>query len=102
MPCAGILCPHPELKRFHFTCLYCRWRREYLGRWTRPSKWFTCCIPWLTNERRFAKLMIDPRGHMLMFRIVAIVGIIKTASHFPRRYRRKLVNLCELLANLTW
>lgn len=114
--CAGILCPFPELKRFHLTCFYCRWRRAYLGKWTIPPYWIDYTIPWnlvtwiALNEKgeavghhlQWRTLKIDPRGHFTMLRCSAIVTLDKIMLHF-RRSKKPLMEFCEFLANYpTW
>jgi hypothetical protein len=112
--CAGILCPHPELKRFHFTCLYCRWRRVHYGKLSKPPYLISYIIPWklkryavlnaqnevVAFKIRWHKILIDPRGHCTMLRCAAIM----TLDKIVRRWRwtaKPLMEFCEFLANYT-
>lgn len=110
--CAGKLCPHPELKRFHFTCLYCRPRRRHLGKWTRPPRWINYTNPWKVEHFAFLDkqnhpqsyvtmwhtIEIDPRGHFTMLRCAIIVALDKIMNRF-RRTEKPLMEFCEFFAN---
>lgn len=109
--CAGILCKYPELKRFRFSCLYCRYRRKYLGKWTLPPYWIDYTVPWTLGYSAIVKeqklvalrkmwfyLKIDPRGHFTLLRCSAIVALDKIMKRF-RWTEKPLMEFCELLAN---
>lgn len=110
--CAGILCPHLELKRFHFTCLYCRWRRKHVGKWTVPPYWIDYTLLWAVEryavfnrqgklvafQDRWQAVKIDPRGHFTMLRCASIVLMDKVMKRF-RWTRKPLMEFAEFLAN---
>lgn len=101
LPCAGKLgnCPK-HLKRFSFTCLYCRWRRMHYGKWTLPPFWIDYTIPWFilryivlnqkTGEvkviQTWKTLKIDPRGHLVKLRCAIIATILRLAKPFSCFY----------------
>lgn len=122
MWCAGRLgkCPKDELFRFHLTCLYCRWRRAYLGKWTKPKYWIEYTyrslykIEYLQRVTRggfeytarngaplkvisYSNVLIDPRGRFLKLRIAAILTIDKLMK--LTGIGKPLVEACEFLAN---
>jgi hypothetical protein len=125
LSCAGKLgnCPD-DLRRFRFTCLYCRWRRAYYHGWIKPSYWIkytyrssvkTVVTSTLTvdgAEYRLASgrhfkhvlshyVLIDPRGHFTMVRCAAVVMFDRVMRWLG--FRKPLVEFCEFLANYpTW
>ena len=130
MPCAGKLgnCPK-TLNRFHWSCLRCRWRWDFLGKWTNPPFWITYARVWryarsCTKTRiMVVNLLIDPRGHLVNLRCAVIVALMKLAEHFPIllpsntcfcftcrpdrehihlvRVRKYFVTVCEFFATIT-
>lgn len=76
LPCARFLCKQ-DLRRFHVTCLYCRWRRRWLGKFT-WGKMVTWVLPWSESDAPEA-IQIDQRGHGLMLRCCFIIVLIRLA-----------------------
>jgi hypothetical protein len=123
MWCAGLLgnCPPAvALKRFRFTCLYCRWRRQWIGKYSPPPFWIKYTYRSLFKTKRvkryvadgkeysrvdggdliiteFHILRIDPRGHFTPARIAAIIVLDKIMKH-TKQYK-PFVECAELLAN---
>ena len=121
LPCAPILCEtDPRWKgyrmlRFHITCLWCRLRRIWLGKWTAPTRWVKLDLPWsfIESGESFT-LLIDPRGRFKMLRCSAILVLMKIAfaiftrtaalsGKAKKTVRRilfwSILNLMEFLAN---
>jgi hypothetical protein len=121
MWCGGELCKE-NLNRFHFTCLYCRWRRKYLGKWTDPPYWIE--YSYLSQTKTFYTnsyndkyknleyyssdgskfeitehwtLRIDPRGYFTKLRCAAIIVLDKIMLKFS--LGKPFVELCEFLSN---
>lgn len=119
--CAGKLGNCPKgLNRFRFTCLYCRWRRQYYGNFHPPPFWIKYTYKSLWHEEFVTRLVqngleftrkdgglfkhvksinvkIDPRGHFTSLRCAAIIvldGIMKVSN-----VKKPLVEFCEFLAN---
>jgi len=125
LPCAGKLgnCPQ-NLHRFHFTCLYCRMRRRYAGKYATPPQIITYQYKWsihhmaLVNEngqilaykKVWRHLNIDAVGHFVMFRCAVILVLDRVMQFLMRNNRsgssRKekfFLNLSEFFANYpTW
>jgi hypothetical protein len=122
MWCAGRLgnCPPVASKRFRFTCLYCRWRRQWIGKYTPPKFWVKYTYhslyhTWKTKRfvrdgkeytrldggdlliTNYKTLLIDPRGHFLMYRISAIMVLDKIMLY--TKHYKPFVEYAELLAN---
>jgi hypothetical protein len=123
MWCAGRLgnCPtRVASRRFRFTCLYCRWRRQWLGKYTPPKFWIKYTYRSLYRTERVKHyiaegkeysrvdggdiiitkshtLRIDPRGHFTSLRIAAIIVLDKTMK-LTKQYK-PFVEWAELLAN---
>lgn len=110
---------HPELKRFHFTCLYCRWRRRHYGKLSDPPFWIEYTYKSLVKTvykrqhirngllfevsdgsplkiTKYFTVKIDPRGHFTGVRcaIIIVLDNIMKASGI----RKPLAELCELFA----
>lgn len=129
MPCAGKLgnCPQ-NLKRFHLTCLKCRQRWKYTGKWTNPPYWIEYAKIWhFKHTHRLNRvcvfiLLIDPRGHLLQLRCAVIVALLRLAELLPMRLpnrchchrcypdqskikvfrpRKYIASLCEFFACIT-
>lgn len=115
--CAGKLgnCPK-NLRRFRFTCVYCRWRRRHYGKFSSPPRWITYTL--LMSVAKYAAvdkngqvqayktvwktIPIDPRGHFTMFRC-AIIMVFDRIMVRWRRTVKPLLNFCEFFANYpTW
>ena len=112
------------LQRFHFTCLYCRWRRKWRGKYCKPSFWIKYTyrnhnITYFTKEHRVGgavfytnngtplkvmlnfTLLIDPRGHFTAWRCATIITLDKMIRMFKRK--RPFVEIAEFFANYpTW
>ena len=109
-----------ELKRFHLTCLYCRWRRSYLGKYVKPAYWIKYTylnhsVTYRTKTHRcngkiytlsnggylmvqmYFTLHIDPRGHFTRLRCAAIVTLDKMVKLF--HCKKPFVEIAELLSN---
>ena len=107
MWCAGRLgnCPECVGTRFHMTCLYCRWRRRHIGKFTDPKYWIKYTyLSWyrvsivkkyVCDGKEYSRadggylriqknitLLIDPRGRFLRFRCAAIILIDKLMCRF--------------------
>jgi len=119
--CAGKLGNCPEtVKRFRFTCLFCRWRRRLYGKFSDPPYWIDYTYESSIRERfvsRYVKnglifrvrdgrplkvtsyrtLKIDPRGHFTSLRcaIIIILDSIMNVLHVGK----PLVEVCEFFAN---
>jgi hypothetical protein len=137
LPCAGklgncnigkstaVMKANPsELKHFHFTCLYCRWRRALKGKWTNPAfivkyTYRNHQVTYLTKEYVVGNLAyyasdgsplqvtlnytleIDPRGHFTNLRYAAIIILDKMIKLF--RWKKPFVEFAEFLSNYpTW
>jgi hypothetical protein len=137
LPCAGKLCgcnigkatpvmkANPnELKRFHFTCVYCRWRRKYFAHYVTPKYWIRYTylnhgVTYFTYAYRhdgyvyrasngaklkvtmYFTLEIDPRGHFVKARCAAIILIDKLIKLL--HMKKPFVEIAEFLANYpTW
>lgn len=96
--CAGKLGNCPQgLTRFRFTCLYCRWRRRYYGKFVTPSYW----IEYMLTARAWNPvriLKIDPRGHFTMLRCSVIVALDKIMRRCTW-LEKPLLEFCEFLSN---
>lgn len=123
--CAGRLgnCP-TTVSRFRFTCLWCRWRREWYGKFEKPPFWieytYACpvCVRLMKSvERRgllftaphgrmlkvtvHRTLKIDPRGHLTSLRCAVVMVLDKVMKRLG--YVKPFVEFCELFANYpTW
>lgn len=123
--CAGKLgnCPK-NVARFRFTCLFCRWRRQFYGKFHEPPYWIKYVYKSLFQEETTHRLvidgleytrrdggkvkhkvyfsvLIDPRGSFLFLRCATIIVLdnIMKALHI----RKPLVECCEFVANYpTW
>lgn len=120
LPCAGKLgnCPK-NVKRFRFTCLYCRWRRQYYGNFSRPPFWiqytfksvFRTFLTYryvkngLVYEDKHGRLLrvtsrhtlkIDPRGHFTSLRCATISVLDEIMS--VTKASKPLSEFCEFLA----
>jgi len=122
--CAGKLgnCPAKlARKRFRFTCLYCRWRRLFYGKFVYPPFWIhytfkaqfqitlTNCYVSDNNTTyksqsgkqfelvSWRTLHIDPRGHFTPLRcaIIIILDNIMKTLHIEK----PLTEFCEFFAN---
>lgn len=113
-----------ELKRFHLTCIYCRWRRTYLGKYKKPKRWITYTylnhsVTYLTSAYKhggyvyrlsnggklkitiYFTLKIDPRGHFTPLRCAAIVTLDKLIKLC--RTKKPFVEIAEFISNYpTW
>lgn len=105
------------IHRFHFTCLFCRWRLQWLGKWTMPKKWVKWYLPWSFKESQNCfEILIDPRGHFKMFRCCSIIVFCAIAFKMfnlttnlhgkSKRAARAIlftpaVNIMEFIANVT-
>jgi len=113
-----------ELKRFHFTCLYCRWRRRYLGKFQSPKYWihytylnhtvthytreyisggkaYTLSNGGLLRVEIAFTLLIDPRGHFTRARCACIQVLDKMIKLFHSK--KPFVEFAEFFANYpTW
>ena len=121
MWCGGKLCKE-NINRFHLTCLYCRWRRKYLGKWTNPPYWIEYTylsqdvvtvtdsfkdkysgLEYYTADGkkfRFVEkftLRIDPRGMFTAIRCAAIMVIDKIMLKF--KLGKPFIEVCEFLSN---
>jgi len=110
--CAGILCPHPELKRIHLTCARCCWRRRYYGKFVDPPKWIFYRFFWdkerwavidvhgriMGFQDKWTTIRIDPRGHFVMLRCSIIVTLDKIMAKI-RWIRKPFMEVCEFFAN---
>lgn len=110
--CAGILgtcnIDTAGSQRFHFTCLYCRLRREFYGKWIKPRYYINYTyVNYITvkKTKRFVRgnyeytasnggyltvtdvwtLKIDPRGHFTRLRCCAIIVIDKMLKYIRRK-----------------
>jgi hypothetical protein len=119
--CAGKLgnCP-ASVKRFRFTCLYCRIRRQFYGKFTNPSYWIN--YTYKSNYKvyyvdgfvrdgvkyeasgggkikkvDFTTVLIDPRGRFTMLRCAAIMVLDRIMAAVG--LHKPLEELCEFLAN---
>ena len=119
--CAGKLgnCPK-TVKRFRFTCLACRWRRRFYGKFSDPPYWINytyvssvrkqlvnCFVQdGLTFKARtggqletttWTTLIIDPRGHFTSLRcaIIMVLDWFMKALHIEK----PLAEFCEFFAN---
>ena len=111
---------HVAKKRFRFTCLYCRWRRQWIGKYTPPPYWIkytyvslykTVKVKTYRFENvefyrsdggyltflRYKTLSIDPRGSFTAWRCAAIKVLDKVM--FKTGQYKPFVEFCELLAN---
>ena len=118
--CAGKLGTCPQVNRFRFTCLYCRSRRRFYGKFTDPPYWidYTYISKIVTEQvdelvqdgvvyraldggklivEYFTTVKIDPRGKWTMFRCAAIIVFDKIMSKIG--FHKPLEEVCELLAN---
>lgn len=123
--CAGKLgnCPE-DITRFRFTCLSCRWRRRFYGKFVDPPFWieytyksqvreelvdyfvndglvFTAADGGKLKHISYPKLKIDPRGHFTSLRcaIIIVLDEVMKATHVGK----PLVEFCEFFANYpTW
>lgn len=93
--CAGILCEH-QLKRFHWTCFFCRTRRRHLGKWTDPPFYWHYQLPWDKSR----ELLIDPRGRFVWQRCIIIIVLERIVAKF-NRFHKPLHSFCEMLAAIT-
>ena len=107
--CAGKLgnCPEVAKKRFRFTCLYCRWRRAYYGKWKKPPYFIDYTYTSLVTSRLcdafihdgkeyrradggkflhtfYLTCWIDPRGHFTQLRCCAIIVLDKIMKLFAK------------------
>lgn len=117
LPCAESHWGCWYIKRFHVpTCLFCRWRRERMGKWIKPAYFIDyvyLSMDWLygplvasVNGKHFilgyqqvpTTLKIDPRGHFTMLRCSAIVALDKLAYKLKLRNNHRLANICEFIA----
>lgn len=119
--CAGKLgnCPS-NLTRFRFTCLYCRWRRHYYGKFTVPPFWIEYVYKSLFTVQfvnqlrrgnivykapegkklkytRRVTLKIDPRGCFTAVRCAIIMVLDNLMKKF--HIKKPLAEFCELFAN---
>lgn len=129
--CAGRLkdCPK-NVNRFRFSCLSCRLRRKYYGKYSEPSYHIKYTyknivrhflVDYYVNGgyayrslsgrklyvRRHYHVLIDPRGHFTRFRCAAIqvldnlLGLTRWKQFFGNN--KPLVEFAEFLANYpTW
>lgn len=124
--CAGKLgnCPK-DVKRFRFlTCLGCRWRRRFYGKYRNPPFWIsyvykssisTSIVGFAVingvkyrsadggglKRTTWFELRIDPRGHFTMFRCASI--IVLDSVMMVLGHRKPFVEFCEFLAHYpTW
>jgi hypothetical protein len=113
-------CPK-DVDRFRFTCLSCRLRRQYYGRFKEPAYYvkytFKSILLWylldsyvvgrykytsrsgrplILKRRHF--LRVDPRGHFLAWRMAAI-KVLDCMMMWIRPRTRPLVEFAEFLAN---
>lgn len=122
--CAGKLCKGADgeaaKRRFRFTCLCCRWRRKYLGKFVDPPYWihYTYLSQYQTRivdsykhngyvyrlksgkklqVTTYSTLKIDPRGHFTALRCAVIIALDKIMKQF--HIGKPLVEICEFLAN---
>jgi len=119
--CAGKLGNCPKwVKRFRFTCFYCRWRRQLYGKYSDPPFWIDYTYKSSVRTRlvdRYVKnglifevrdgrplkvttyktLKIDPRGHFTSLRcaIIIVLDEVMKALHVGK----PLVEFCEFFAN---
>jgi hypothetical protein len=110
--CAGILCPHPELKRIHVSCPYCRWRRKYYGKFIEPAKWIFYTVRWKKDRyavmtrtgkivgymEAWTTIKIDPRGHFTRLRCSAIMVLDRIVEKCLW-IKKPLMEFMEFLAN---
>lgn len=122
MWCAGRLgnCPTVATKRFRFTCLYCRWRRIWLGKYKHPKHYIKYTYRSLGSTRRvksyrqngyeyrrsdggdliiteYRTLRIDPRGHFTAPRCAAIIIIDKIM--LKTKLYKPFAEFAELISN---
>jgi hypothetical protein len=113
-----------EMYRFHFTCLFCRWRRWWLGKFNGtflngilvPVKFVKWYLPWSAAAGNIQEMIIDSSGHCKMLRCSAVIVFVNMAYRVfkliaklpPKSHRvaRKWlmapwVNLAELVSNVT-
>lgn len=121
--CAGRLayCPS-DVKRFRFTCLFCRWRRSYLGKYKVPPEYVKYTYKSLYREvlvkeyitrfgspirmqaanggclkiKQYYYVLIDP-GRFLMLRC-SIIRVLDAVMGYLKR-GRPFVEFCEFFAN---
>ena len=123
--CAGKLGSCPEdVDRFRFTCLFCRWRRRYYGKFTDPTFWieyayksqiceeivdyfvkdgliFTATNGGKLRHTIYPTVKIDPRGHFTSLRCATIIVLDEIMKALG--VGKPLVEFCEFLANYpTW
>jgi hypothetical protein len=115
--CLGKLagCGAEKNPRFHVTCLWCRTRRRFIGKFTEPPYWvfYTYTSWWAVNYVRKHvvgdrvimrsdggwfkieypyRLRIDPRGHFLMPRCAVIIWIDRLMLKFGVGYKKTVRN----------
>jgi len=120
--CAGQLgnCTS-NVKRFRFSCLFCRWRRRYLGKFVDPPYWIQ--YTFLSRIRqsygktfvhkgveykapdgtffiinKLETVKIDPRGRFTGFRCASIIVFDYIMKMLPR-LEKPFAEFSELLAN---
>ncbi|MDH5786984.1 MAG: hypothetical protein OEZ40_01650 [Candidatus Bathyarchaeota archaeon] len=126
LKCAGKLgnCPK-NLTRFRFTCLSCRWRRRFYGRYHNPPFWIEYTyksffyVVYLKQHVRddgliieasngsmmkvtkHRVLFINPRGHFTGLRCAIIVWLDCMIGYL--HIKKPLLEFCEFFANYpTW
>jgi len=129
--CLGKLanCPKTSAQRFHFCCLYCRWRREFYGKWSDPSEWIKYTymsiapttqlmsswqhdgIEYYAPQGKklrittYKHIWIDPRGHFTALRCATIIIMDRMMKMWNNLVHttKPFAELCELLASYpTW
>lgn len=121
LPCAGKLgnCP-TSLTRFRFTCLSCRWRRQFYGSYCKPPFWIEYTYKSffdvfymkqhiqdgliveasngsMMKITKYDHINIDPRGHFTSLRCAIIIMLDKVMGRL--HIRKPLVEFCEFFAN---
>lgn len=119
--CANKLgnCPKVALKRFRFTCLYCRWRRREYEHFVDPPYWINYTlkstytvklvdflifggVKYVSSEGKklehtsWHTVHIDPRGHFTSLRSAVI--IVLDAIMAITGIRKPLLELCEFMS----
>lgn len=104
---------HSDVERFRFSCLACRLRRFYYGKYQNPSCFLEYTFRSFCYKRQivwrgkkcdvyeYPHLNIDPRGHFTMLR----VAFIKVLDALMLRLKRTkpLIEFAEFAANYpTW
>lgn len=103
--CNGTLCP-TLLRRFHATCLTCRGRREFYGKWDiSKTRLAAKVLPW-TKHNKYPDvhyIVVDLKGHRLATwaRLIFIELLLKTADKTVFTIRKRLCTVAEITGNLT-